>query len=149
MSDTVTEKESVMVLSDSKINNISKIINRGQSHFLNYVEKLCNRIDEIEPEIHSLVDEPDRRSRLKREAFTLLERYPDKDSRPPLFGIPVGIKDIFTVDGFDTKCGSQLPSELFAGPEAHCVSALRQAGVLIIGKTETTDDRISMYDPKT
>jgi len=45
------------------------------------------------------------------------------------------VKDILTVDGFATHAGSQLPSELFAGPEALCVKRLREAGALIVGMT--------------
>ena len=128
-----------MLLSSSKINSISELINKGHSCFSTYIDELCNRIDEVEPKIRSLIVEPDRRSRLQREALALCERYPDKDRRPPLFGIPVGIKDIFSVDGFETKCGSHLPASLFAGPEAPCVSALRQAGALVVGKTATAE----------
>lgn len=131
--------ELVVVLSDSKIQDISELINKGESYFLTYVDALCDRIDKVESNIRSLIVEPDRRSRLKREARALLEQYPDVDKRPPLFGIPVGIKDIFAVNGFETQCGSQLPAHLFAGPEAHCVSALRQAGALIVGKTVSAE----------
>ena len=76
--------------------------------------------------------------RLRREASDLLRRYPDPMARPPLFGALVGVKDIFHVDGFVTRAGSELPPELFAGPEASCVTALRAAGALILGKTVTT-----------
>jgi Asp-tRNA(Asn)/Glu-tRNA(Gln) amidotransferase A subunit family amidase len=56
-----------------------------------------------------------------------------------MFGIPVGIKDIFRVDGFPTRAGSQLPVELFSGPESACVRTLRSVGALILGKTVTTE----------
>jgi Asp-tRNA(Asn)/Glu-tRNA(Gln) amidotransferase A subunit family amidase len=49
------------------------------------------------------------------------------------------VKDIFRVDGFETRCGSELPPELFAGAEAKCVTTLRKAGALILGKTVTTE----------
>ncbi|MBN2688199.1 MAG: amidase [Deltaproteobacteria bacterium] len=118
---------------------MSERISRGRSYFLAYINELCDRIDAAEPRIHAFIAEPGRRKRLTGEALTLIERYPDKDLRPPLFGIPVGIKDIFSVDGFETTCGSQLPAELFAGPEAPCVSALRHAGALVAGKTVTAE----------
>ena len=65
--------------------------------------------------------------------------FPDPASRPPLFGIPVGIKDIFRVDGFPTRAGSQLPAELFIGFESDCARTLRSVGALILGKTVTTE----------
>jgi Asp-tRNA(Asn)/Glu-tRNA(Gln) amidotransferase A subunit family amidase len=104
-----------------------------------YINGICDRLGKIEPELQTLLPEPNRRERLLREADALLARFPDPAKRPPLFGILVGVKDIFRVDGFVTRCGSALPPELFAGPEAECVTKLRKAGALILGKTVTTE----------
>ncbi len=100
---------------------------------------VLDRIDEIEPHIHALVPEPGRRVRVTAELETLLVRYPASGPRPPLFGVPVGVKDIFGVDGLQTRAGSKLPPRLFAGPEAVAVSMLRAAGAVVIGKTVTTE----------
>ncbi len=51
----------------------------------------------------------------------------------------VGVKDIFHVDGFETRAGSRLPPKVLRGPEAPCVTALKKAGALILGKTVTTE----------
>src|SRR6266516_6527749 len=111
----------------------------GQLDLLAYINELCDRIDAAEPRIQALLSQADRRARLLAEAHTLQARFPDPANRPPLFGIPVGIKDIFFVDGFPTHAGSQLPSELFVGAEGDCVRALRSAGALMLGKTVTTE----------
>ena len=66
-------------------------------------------------------------------------RFPNPDERPPLFGVALGVKDVFRVDGMPTRAGSRLPAELFAGPEAASVSALRAAGALVVGKTVSTE----------
>ena len=62
---------------------------------------------EREPEILAFLPEEDRFGRLRREAADLEARFPDPASRPPLFGVPVGIKDIFHVSGFATGAGSR------------------------------------------
>jgi Asp-tRNA(Asn)/Glu-tRNA(Gln) amidotransferase A subunit family amidase len=49
------------------------------------------------------------------------------------------VKDIFNVDGFETRAGTRLPATEFEGPEAVCVSRLKQAGALILGKTVTAE----------
>jgi Asp-tRNA(Asn)/Glu-tRNA(Gln) amidotransferase A subunit family amidase len=54
-------------------------------------------------------------------------------------GILVGIKDIFHADGFATHAGSRLPAEALTGPQGEAVTALRQAGALVVGKTVTTE----------
>jgi Asp-tRNA(Asn)/Glu-tRNA(Gln) amidotransferase A subunit family amidase len=43
------------------------------------------------------------------------------------------------VDGLPTSGGSQLPTYVLAGPESDCVSRLRHAGALILGKTVSTE----------
>ena len=114
-------------------------LHTGQLDLLAYLNEICNRIDAAEPLIQALLPEADRRARLITEAQALQARFPDPANRPPLFGIPVGIKDIFVVDGFPTRAGSQLPPELFFGAEGDCVRALRAAGALMLGKTITTE----------
>jgi len=111
----------------------------GRLDLVDYVNNVCDRIDAVEPHIQALLPEPARRQRLLAEAGALAARYPDPARRPPLYGVLVGVKDIFRVDGFETRAGSQLPAELFAGPEAASVAALRAAGALILGKTVTTE----------
>src|SRR5258708_13588759 len=111
----------------------------GQLDLQTYVDEVCNRIDATDPLVHAFLPEVDRRARLKGDAAALQARFPDPAGRPPLYGIPVGVKDTFNVDGFPTQAGSQLPPELVGGAEATCVTMLRAAGALILGKTVTTE----------
>jgi Asp-tRNA(Asn)/Glu-tRNA(Gln) amidotransferase A subunit family amidase len=127
-----------MILS-APLEETAAALHTGQLDLLTYINDICDRIDALEPEIHALLPEADRRARLLTEAQALQARFPEPANRPPLFGIPVGIKDIFFVHSFPTRAGSQLPPELFIGPEGDCVLALRSAGALILGKTVTTE----------
>lgn len=104
-----------------------------------YLDRLEERFEVREPSLHAFVPEPGRFERLRREAQTLLDAHPAGEQRPALFGVPVGVKDIFHVDGFPTTGGSRLPAEELAGPEAEVVTKLREAGALILGKTATTE----------
>ncbi|MEE2681107.1 MAG: amidase [Planctomycetota bacterium] len=103
------------------------------------IDRLEERFGEWEPRIHAFVEEPRRFERLRGEARELADRFPDPSTRPPLFGLLLGVKDIFNVEGLETRAGSTLPAEEFAGPEAPCVTALREAGALVVGKTVTTE----------
>ncbi|MCE9583393.1 MAG: amidase [Planctomycetes bacterium] len=108
--------------------------------------KSClDRADEVEPKLHTLLAEPERRARLEPEIDRLGRRWPNVASRPPLFGIPVGVKDLFRVDGLPTRAGSALPIAHFAGPEAGVVKRLSEAGALVFGKTAT--DEFAYADP--
>jgi aspartyl-tRNA(Asn)/glutamyl-tRNA(Gln) amidotransferase subunit A len=64
---------------------------------------------------------------------------PDDDWLGPLHGIPVGIKDIIDVAGWPTRCGSPLRTGHVAERDAAVVTALRDAGAIILGKTVTTE----------
>ncbi|HET9212221.1 MAG TPA: amidase [Thermoanaerobaculia bacterium] len=94
---------------------------------------------EREPQVLAFLPEEGRFDRLRREARELLERWPDPEKRPPLFGMLVGVKDIIHVDGFETRAGSRLPPKVLRGSEAPCVTALKKAGALMLGKTVTTE----------
>ncbi|MFZ5646855.1 MAG: amidase [Bacillota bacterium] len=111
----------------------------GRADLIEYIDRICESIEMVDDEIMAFLPEPDRKGRLMREAARLKASYPDPSNRPPLYGIPVGVKDIFRVEGFPTRAGSRLPEELFEGPQSDAVSLLRSAGALILGKTVTTE----------
>jgi Asp-tRNA(Asn)/Glu-tRNA(Gln) amidotransferase A subunit family amidase len=106
---------------------------------VNDLDRLAALLAEREETVRALLPEEGRLERLRGETATLEARYPDPAARPPLFGVPVGVKDVFHVDGFPTRAGSRLPPEVLAGPEAASVTALKSAGALILGKTVSTE----------
>ncbi|MGH2582944.1 MAG: amidase [Anaerolineales bacterium] len=92
-----------------------------------------------EPRMHAFIPEPARFDRLRREARELEKRYANPEDRPPLYGLLLGVKDIFHVDSLPTQAGSRLPAKELKGNEAKSVSQLKEAGTLIAGKTVTTE----------
>ncbi|MCP4660416.1 MAG: amidase [bacterium] len=110
-----------------------------ETAILVHLDRLEPAFEEAEATIHAFLPEPRRFERLRREAPELVARFPDPARRPPLFGIPVGVKDIFHIEGFTTRAGSRLPPEELRGPEAASVTALKRAGALILGKTVSTE----------
>lgn len=111
----------------------------GQRDLLEYIEQACARLDAFDGAIQAFVPEPNRCERLRREALALQARYPDPSQRPALYGVLLGVKDIFRADGFPTQAGSQVPRAVLAGDEAACVRVLRQHGALVLGKTVTAE----------
>ena len=102
------------------------------------VEDIHTRLDRLEslfrdrePSLQAFLPEEGRFERLHREANALL--------RGELYGMPIGVKDIFHVAGFPTRAGSRLSPEELRGPEAASVTRLKQAGALILGKTVSTE----------
>lgn len=60
--------------------------------------------------------------------------------RGPLHGVPVGVKDIIDVAGQKTRAGSITRDHLpAASADAWCVTRLRAAGAIVVGKTHTVE----------
>ncbi len=119
--------------------DIAAQLRDGTLSVTDYLATLEERFDAWESRIFAFVPEQRRWERLARETAALLEKYPDPENRPPLFGIPVGVKDIFHVDGLPTRAGSSLPPHVLAGEQSVAVTQLKEAGALVLGKTITTE----------
>ena len=57
------------------------------------------------------------------------------DSRSPLHGIPVAVKDVFCTKGIKTTVGSKIFANHVPDHDSAVVERLRAAGAIIIGKT--------------
>ncbi len=123
---------------EGKLPALAADLRRGDSLF-SYLDLLEARFHHREHEVQAFVPESGRFDRLRREARELFTAHPDAERRPPLFGIPIGVKDVYHVHGFLTRAGSRLPPEELHGLEADSVTALKAAGALILGKTVSTE----------
>jgi len=104
-----------------------------------HLGRVQQRVEAVDSEIRALVAEPDRWHRVRAETRVLKESHPTLHERPALYGVPVGVKDIFHVEGLPTRAGSQLPPDVLAGPPAETVRKLTDAGALVLGKTVTAE----------
>ncbi len=76
-----------------------------------------------------------------REAATAIDKLRAAGAAPsPYAGIPISIKDLFDILGDVTRAGSKvLQSAAPAARDATAVARLRQAGFIIIGRTNMTE----------
>lgn len=91
------------------------------------------RIEALEPEIRAWAFLDPAHARAMAQALDAGGR------RGPLFGIPIGIKDIFDTADMPTENGSRLHAGRQPSSDASAVERLRAAGALVIGKTVTTE----------
>lgn len=136
-----------MTTETAPLDRAATALRAGDQPIASYLEQCYDRIAAHEDDIQAWVDGPKDRDWIDAEAAALSERYPDPEARPPLYGVPVGVKDIFHVEGMPTKANSELPPGELVGPQAAVVSRLRDAGALVLGKTVTTEFAYSHPGP--
>jgi Asp-tRNA(Asn)/Glu-tRNA(Gln) amidotransferase A subunit family amidase len=124
---------------EASLRQLAEQLRSGELDIITYINEANDWIEETEPIIQALIFEENRQQRLIREAEALLWKYPNPDDRPPLFGVLIGVKDLFNVDGFQTQAGSMLPPAEFEGAEASIITDLKNQGALILGKTVSTE----------
>lgn len=124
---------------ETRLAPLAKMLRTGELSLGDYLEQLEAHFAPENERVLAFLPEAGRFKRLHRQAAELEAQYPNPDARPPLYGVPVGVKDIFHANNFATEAGSQLPAHILAGPEAKSVSQLKAAGALILGKTVTTE----------
>lgn len=71
--------------------------------------------------------------------FATARRSGTVDALPPLLGIPLAIKDVISVEGVRTTCGSKILENYIPPFSATAVEKLLAAGAVILGKTNTDE----------
>jgi len=96
------------------------------------LESVIARIEALDPRLNAVVVRDfDRAKDAAKAADAALARGEDR----PLLGIPVTLKEPFNVVGLPTTWGFQKFKDFVPTEDALAVSRLRQAGAVIIGKT--------------
>jgi len=129
----------MLSLRPTKTDNVLKALRNNELDLVEHINQVEEHFKGREPQVLSFIHEEGRFDRLRREAESLVDKYPQPGDRPDLFGMVIGVKDIFHVEGFQTRAGSQIPPEVLQGNEAEFVTRLREAGALIMGKTVSTE----------
>jgi Asp-tRNA(Asn)/Glu-tRNA(Gln) amidotransferase A subunit family amidase len=106
-------------------------------HPVDVVEEAIARIEELDGNLHAYV------AVLREEALAQADAagrsYRNGDATGPLLGVPVSIKDLFDVAGAVTTMGSLVYRDRVAAQDSGVVARLREAGAVLIGKTNTAE----------
>jgi Asp-tRNA(Asn)/Glu-tRNA(Gln) amidotransferase A subunit family amidase len=105
----------------------------GRLTSVQLVRACLDRIAEREPDIRAW-------AALDPEGALAEARAADQVPSPrPLHGVPVGIKDVIETADLPTAYGSPLYAGARPSLDARCVTLLRAAGAIVLGKTETVE----------
>jgi aspartyl-tRNA(Asn)/glutamyl-tRNA(Gln) amidotransferase subunit A len=106
---------------------------RGEASASEILAAHETRIHEVEPSVEAFLTLT--LDRAHKDAAAQDERRSRGEVAGPLAGVPVAIKDVLCVAGAPTTCGSRILDRFMPPFEATCVARLREAGALIVGKT--------------
>jgi Asp-tRNA(Asn)/Glu-tRNA(Gln) amidotransferase A subunit family amidase len=102
-----------------------------------FLERCLARMDQWEGTIHAFVSTNIPAARTAADAST--ERWRAGRPLSPIDGMPIGIKDIIETADMPTEQGPPLFKGWRAVRDSAGVSALREAGAVIVGKTVTAE----------
>ncbi len=127
-----------MPVTDLSIKELSHQLNTGMVTSQQVIKEYLNHIRSVDGEVHSFlyVDEAGAMEKAKQADDA---RAAGKKSPSPLFGIPLAVKDIITVEGMPCTCGSKILEGYIPPYSATVVNRLEAAGMIVIGKTNTDE----------
>jgi aspartyl-tRNA(Asn)/glutamyl-tRNA(Gln) amidotransferase subunit A len=121
----------VAALADLSITEAARLIGRGALSPLELTVSCLERIERLEPSLKAFITLDAPRALDQARALT------DRPTRGPLYGIPIAIKDMIDVAGLPTTAASRVLAGNVATMDAPVVVRLREAGAVILGKTNT------------
>ncbi|MGA9045951.1 amidase [Sulfuricurvum sp.] len=104
-------------------------------------QSCIQRIREIDPQVNAweYFDEEAIEAQL-----TKIGGYAQEDY--PLYGIPIGVKDIYNTFDMPTQMGSPLWRDFTPGNDARLIHYLRRSGAIMLGKTVTAEFAVHYQD---
>lgn len=136
----VEDSSEVFELDEESIGSLREKLTSGKYTSEQIVQMYLKRIEAIDkngPKLNSVIEiNPDAIAI----AVAMDKEFKSGKSRGPLHGIPVLIKDnIDTTDKMQTTAGSVAMAGNIASKDAFVVKKLREAGAIIIGKTNLSE----------
>jgi aspartyl-tRNA(Asn)/glutamyl-tRNA(Gln) amidotransferase subunit A len=130
-------------LHDLTLLEAANYLRSGQASAEQLTLAALGRIEALEPHLHAfLAVTADLALEQAKRADRRLSRWRQgKDETPPplVLGIPIAVKDVLTLQGAPTTCGSRILEGFHPPYTATSVQRLIQAGAVILGKTNTDE----------
>ncbi len=115
---------------------LRQMLDKGEFSPLDLMEATLAQIDRYNKRVNAVVTLADN---ARDEAKRLTENWSKKKDRGLLYGLPVGIKDVTPTAGIRTTYGCPLYADYVPDEDALVVTRVKQAGGIILGKTNTPE----------
>lgn len=112
---------------------LAGLVSSGEVSAVEVAQAHLDRIAAVDGEVHAFLHVDTEGALVSAAAVDAKVKAGDKLS--VLAGVPLGLKDILATNGLPTTCGSRILDGWIPPYDATVVTKLREAGVVILGKT--------------
>jgi len=129
-------------LTELSLANAITYLRRGEISSRELTQAYLQRIDRLDQELHAFLTlTPERSLEQADQADRRLETWREDTSQPipALLGLPVAVKDVLCVADMRCTCGSRILENFVPPFHATAVQRLLDAGIIILGKTNTDE----------
>lgn len=120
-----------------RVSDLAEMVRAGKVSARELTQEALDRIDAVNPVINAFVAVDGEAAMAA--AFDLDQRIAAGEDAGPLAGIPLGVKDLEDAAGLPTSHGSAALAPVDASGDSPLVARLRDAGCIIVGKTNTPE----------
>jgi amidase len=114
-----------------------RLIGAKQLSSSELLESCIARVEAVDHAVNAMVARDFDRARVAAKAADAA--VVRGDAMPPLHGLPIGIKDLESTAGLRTTFGSPLFRDNVPAKDERLVAAIRRAGAIVLGKTNTPE----------
>jgi aspartyl-tRNA(Asn)/glutamyl-tRNA(Gln) amidotransferase subunit A len=129
------------------VRELADRLRAGSTSSAELLEQLLARIDETEPSVKAYTTV--RVDDARRDAERADQELETGQDRGPLHGLPVSIKDLIDTNGVRTTYGSPIYEHHVPSDDATVVRRVKDAGAVIVGKTNTHEFALGGITPPT
>jgi amidase len=128
-------------ITNSSARRLAAAIRRREVSSVEVVKAFLRRIEEINPKLNAVV-QLDRQGALTA-ARAADDRIRRRDRLGPLHGVPMTVKDSFDTAGMISTAGTLGRKSFVPARDAIAVARLRNAGAIVLGKTNCSELTLS------
>ena len=113
--------------------SIAELIKKREISALDITRAFLERNDKVEPKVKAYIKVADEIALARAREVDM--ELADGIDAGVFGGVPIAVKDVLTTKGFPTTCGSKMLEGFVPVYDATAVERIRQAGTVMIGKT--------------
>lgn len=130
-----------MPLTDLSLTEAQSALRKGDISSRQLTQAALDRIAALDGNLHSFLHVAADSALVQADAADqkLAELRKTNSQFPNLLGLPIAVKDVFTVEGMPCTCGSRILEGWVPPFSATVVKRIQEAGAVIVGKTNTDE----------